>query len=235
MPDRRYTQDEVAEIFLTAAQRPQGPALTTTEPSEGMTLAELQEIGKEVGLAPEAVAEAAHLLQIHGRGKAQTFLGLPIGVQRAVALNRWLSDAEWERLVVELRDAFNAKGRVQSYGSLREWTNGNLQALLEPTQNGHRLRLRTVKGGARTSITIGIVALAVAGVVAVSGAVSGQLAQGLVDSLTWVAAGLGAIGVGAIQLPSWARLRGRQMEEIALRLSAKQVTELAPSPARSEK
>ena len=224
MPDRRYTQDEVAEIFLTAAERPQGPALTTSEPSEGMTLVELQEIGKEVGLAPEAVAHAAQVLEIHGRGKAQTFLGLPIGVQRAVVLNRWLSDAEWERLVVELRDAFNAKGRVQSYGSLREWTNGNLQALLEPTQNGHRLRLRTVKGGARMSITIGLMALAAAGVAAVSGAIGGQLVQTLPEVLTWVAAGLAAIGVGAIQLPRWARLRGRQMEEIALRLSVKQVT-----------
>lgn len=223
MSDRRYSEEEMSEIFLVAAERPERSALPVSE-GEGPTLAELQEIGKEVGLSPEAVAEAAHIIEVRGRGKSQNFLGLPIGVQRAVALNRWLSDAEWEQLVVQLRDTFEAKGRIQSYGSLREWTNGNLQVLLEPTQKGHRLRLRTIKGGARTSITIGLIALAAAAGFALTGALSGDLAGSLPDVLTFVAAGLGAIGVGAIQLPRWARLRGTQMEEIAVRLSAPRIS-----------
>src|SRR2546430_5906981 len=37
----------------------------------------------------------------------RTFLGLRIGVARTVNLNRRLTDEEWERLVVQLREVFN--------------------------------------------------------------------------------------------------------------------------------
>ncbi len=58
MPDeRRYQEDEVAEIFEAASV----PAISRTgAPSqEGLTLTELQAIGREVGIAPERIAEAA--------------------------------------------------------------------------------------------------------------------------------------------------------------------------------
>ena len=62
---------------------------------DGLTLADPQEIGREVGISPDAVAKAANALDLRGRVVSRTFLGLPIGVERTVALNRWLTDAEW--------------------------------------------------------------------------------------------------------------------------------------------
>ncbi len=50
---------------------------------------------------------------------SRTVLGLPIGVARTVDLNRRLTDEEWERLVVQLREVFNARGRTRTEGSLR--------------------------------------------------------------------------------------------------------------------
>jgi hypothetical protein len=218
MTDRRYNDEEVAAIFLAAAEGPQTPPLHAPH-EEGLTLADLQEIGREVGIAPDAVAQAARSLDLRGRAASRTFFGLPIGVERAVALNRWLTDEEWERLVVELREVFNAKGTVRSYGSLREWTNGNLQALLEPTASGHRLRLRTVKGNARASMTAGLAAIGTGAAVAAATAVAGQLGHAVPGIVFLSVVGLGMFANGALQLPGWARLRGRQMEGIAARLA----------------
>src|ERR1041384_7029784 len=81
--------------------------------------------------------------------------GLPIGVERWVTLSRRLTDEEWERLVVELREVFKARGRTQSDGSLRQWPNGNLYALLEPVPGGQRLRVGSLNGAARARITAG--------------------------------------------------------------------------------
>lgn len=142
MTDRRYTDEEVAAIFRTAAEEPQSPPVHVPR-SEGLTLADLQEIGREVGIPPDVVAHAAQSLDVRGRAASRTLLGLPIGVERAVELNRWLTDQEWEHLVVELREVFNAKGTVRAYGSFREWTNGNLQALLEPRRRGRQMEAIT--------------------------------------------------------------------------------------------
>src|SRR5262249_22740866 len=139
------------------------------------TLADLQDIGREVGISPEAVAQAARSLERRGQAATRTFLGLQIGVQHAVALNRRLTDEEGEQLVVELRHVFQAKGNARSPGSLREWPNGNLQALLEPTPTGDRLRLRTLKGDARAFIGAGLATLGASAAVAISSALGGQL------------------------------------------------------------
>jgi len=216
--DRRYNEDEVAAIFRSAAEGSPSPA-PQSPGDEGLTLPDLQVIGREVGIPPEAVAQAAHALDVRGQGASRTLLGLPIGVERTIVLNRWLTDAEWDLLVVELREVFNARGTVTSHGSLREWRNGNLHALLEPTPTGHRLRLRTRKGDARASIVGGLMMLGVTAAVTVAGAAGGSLGNAVPGIVFLAAAGLGLIANGALRLPNWARLRGRQMEGIAARLT----------------
>ena len=184
MTDRRYNDKEIAAIFRAASEGPLSPQ-QEVPPEEGLTLADLQAIGREVGISPAAVAQAAQALDIRRETAARTFLGLPIGVARTVSLNRWLTDPEWERLVVQLRDVFNARGTTRSDGSLRQWTNGNLQVLLEPTETGHRLRFL-------------------------------------------LATGMAMIVNGALRLPGWARLRGRQMDALAAQMASP--NEPSPEP-----
>lgn len=218
MTERRYNDEEAAAIFLSAAEGPQAPALRAPR-EDGMTLADLQEIGREVGIAPEAVAQAARSLDLRGRAASRSFFGLPIAVERTVTLDRRLTDEEWEQLVVELREVFHARGTLRSYGSLRQWTNGNLHALLEPTPTGHRLRLGTLRGNSRASMVAGLLTLGVAAAVAVAGAVAGDL-HGAAPGIAFLAvAGGGMFAGGALRLPAWARLRARQMETIAARLA----------------
>ena len=216
MDDRRYSEEEVAEIFRRATEAQQ-TARRQLPPGEGMTLAQLQEIGREVGIPGELVAQAARSVSEAGDPTSRSFLGLPIGVGRTIELGRQLSEAEWERLVVDLRETFRASGRVRYDGPFRQWTNGNLQALLEPTATGHRVRLQTIKENSLSLMTIGLGFLAVSVAMLVIGGVSGS---GAASSAGTVAAmGAAMFGFGAIRLPGWARLRSRQMEGVVARLA----------------
>ncbi|MBK5188011.1 MAG: hypothetical protein JJD97_07180 [Gemmatimonadaceae bacterium] len=224
MTNRRYNDDEIAAIFQRAAEGPQGASIQSAG-EEGMTLAELQDIGREVGISPEAVDRAARSLDVRPQSGERTFIGLPIGVERTIALDRRLTEAEWERLVVELRDVFKARGTVSSNGSFRQWTNGNLQALLEPTPNGHRLRLSTTKGNIRFSMFAGAAMLGLGIFVATAAAAAGQLAGAVPQAVIMSLAGVVTIASGALRLPGWARLRARQMEAITARLALETAAE----------
>jgi len=218
MADRRYNDKEMATIFRAATEGPQSP-LRDVRTEEGLTLADLQAIGREVGISPDAVAQAAQALDIRQGAASRTFLGLPIGVARTVNLNRRLTDQEWEHLVVQLREAFNARGTTRSDGSLRQWTNGNLQVLLEPTETGHRLRFRTLHGAARASIGAGFAALAMTATVATATAIRGHLSDAIPGIALLLTMGVGMIANGALRLPRWARLRGRQMDALAAQIA----------------
>lgn len=224
MTERRYTEDEVAAIFERAAEA-QHTGRRELPPAEGMTLADLQEIGRDVGLPPELVAEAARSLDRAGRPASRTVLGLPIGVGRTIELGRKLTDAEWERLVVDLRETFDARGNVRYDGPFRQWTNGNLQALLEPTSSGHRLRLRTVKGSARSLMSGGVALVGIAAALTVTSVITGGFAQAGAALVQLSVLGVGLFGIGALGLPRWARQRGEQMDGIAERLALATQTE----------
>ena len=221
MTERQFNDEEVAAIFERAAEAEHG-ALPASSEGKGMTLAALQEIGREVGISPESIALAARSLDQAGRPASRSFMGLPIGVGRTVEFDRPLSDPEWESLVADLRTTFEARGTVRYDGPFRQWTNGNLQALLEPTPNGHRLRLQTVKADARAMMTAGG---AVAGGAAAT-LIALAMAGGLGDSGTltgigfMAAAGIGMFTAGAVRVSGWARRRRTQMEAIIARLAA---------------
>lgn len=214
MTERRYSEEEVAAIFERATDDEQGPGAA----KDGMTLAQLQEIGSEVGIEPVRIARAALALEKTEVPITQRFLGLPVGVQHTIELDRTLSESEWEQLVVDLRQTFQARGVLRSDGTLRQWTNGNLQALLEPTATGQRVRLRTSKGNARAQLAATLMLLGSGSLflaLAPSGAGAGK-AVAIV-----AAAAVGLFTLRAIGWPAWARRRKEQMAEIAARLTTR--------------
>jgi hypothetical protein len=224
MAERRYSDDEIAAILKLAAERQQLTSGSDVTPADagsggdgpGMTLVELQSIAREVGIPAELVAQAASSLDKVGRPAVRRYLGLPIGVGRTVSLQRTLTQAEWERLVVDLRQTFDARGRVRDEGTFKQWTNGNLQALVEPTPAGHQVRLRTLNGGSFTFINGGLAMIAAGAVLQIANAFS--LMHGAPGAL-FAAVGAVFIALGAIRLPRWASIRQRQMESIAARLT----------------
>jgi hypothetical protein len=230
---RRYNEEEVAAIFERAAEA-QHTSLAHLPAGEGMTLTDLQEIAREVGISGDDLADAAKAIDLGGRRPtSRRLLGFPVGVGLTVDLGRTLSDEEWERFVVDLRETFDTRGVLKSEGSLRTWANGNLQAHLEPTGTGHRIRLRTVKGDAR-GLILGGLGIAGSGIVAfLISAFGGVSDAGLLSSLGVVtASGAAMFAVGALRLPGWARLRRRQMKGLGERIAT--VASLPPASDRKD-
>lgn len=219
-PEREYTEEEVAEILDRATQVDRSPSTSAGGSGRGLTLAELHDIGREVGIAEDVITRAARQLDAHPSMEAapdRRLLGSTIGVGRTTYLPRMLTDEEWNQLVVDLRDTFDARGKIRDQGAFRQWTNGNLQALVEPTGEGARLRLRTVKGSGQVYLGMGAAMLAFAPIAAVLALLgtTGDVTSGL----TFAVMGAALVTWAKVTLPSWAKTRERQMEEIIERLT----------------
>jgi hypothetical protein len=227
MPDERtYREDEVAEIFEAAA-RPV-PGSTALSRAEGFTLAELQSIGGEAGLAPERIAQAAAAVELRRGAVRRANLGMPVSVGQTVDLPRAPTDREWEMIVADLRETFGAKGRVGSRSDVREWANGNLHAYVEPTPTGYRLRLGTTKRDAMALNRTGAVGLVMALVWVMVFLLRDGLSDTVFVPLLISAMGGAALAYNAIRLPGWALEREAQMEGIAARTRSL----LGAAPAR---
>ena len=213
---RRYGEQEIAEILRRASEAEEvapPPAAGT-----GLTLAQIQEVGGEVGIAAARIERAARSLDLPEASPPVRFLGAPRSVTRMVPLDRPLSDDEWVRLVVILRETFGAKGTVESIGPLRTWYNGNLQVHVEPWEGGHRVRMSTFKGNVTELTVMGSVFLLMAIFTGLLIYFKKGMDVGLIMSAMFGALGLGVIGSTRLGLPAWADRRAAQMEEIAERI-----------------
>lgn len=216
--ERRYGEEEIAEIFEAAAT-PHGPQRHTPATADGLTLAQLQAIGSEVGVPPDRIAAAASSLDLRrGVHPRRTHLGMPISVGRTVELARAPTDREWDLLVGELRKTFSAQGRDGSSGNLRAWTNSNLHAYVEPTEGGYRFRIGTLKGDAAALNWSGIGLMLLAAVILVALSVTGEPMRELLGPALIGAMGAALFGYNALRLPRWAQEREEQMEYIAQRV-----------------
>ena len=120
MPERTYTEHEVAAIFARAAER--RPAAPRADPTTGLTLAEVEQAGQEAGLDPASIRAAA--------AELSAGFDLPDRSKIAVA-ERWiegpLAAGAWEDLVASLRRRFGAStawwtGDTAPLGTAHEWT-----------------------------------------------------------------------------------------------------------------
>lgn len=221
MSERQFTDEEVAAIFKRASEEEHTAPVQTT--ARGMTLPALQEIGREVGLSADSISRAARALDPSPpAAPSQAFLGLPVSVGRTLELDHALSERDWELLVADLRATFQARGKLRTDGSFRQWTNGNLQALIEPTATGTRLRLKTMNANSLGLMTIGIAGLGVSAATAIGTALAGSLGNPSTVSGIGIMAtiAIGLFGIGAFRLPGWARRRKDQMDEVSARLAA---------------
>lgn len=218
MTEPRYTEDEVREIFERAAAMSEGHAVAHRD---GLSLMELQTIGREAGLDPAAIARAAAALEMRrGAQPRRTLLGMPVSVGRTVALPRAPTDDEWEQLVAELRHTFHAPGTVRVDGTLRQWTNGRLGAFVERDGDGWRLRMTTLKEDAGPLINVGIGGVALGIIITLFMVLTGTVTDDILGALILFLGGVGFLGYNAVRLPVWAGDRESQMERIATRARA---------------
>lgn len=212
--ERRYQDHEIRQILDLAIDEETGPAQPLPA-VDGLTLVELQEVGREVGVLPERITQAVAAFERRGESVPRgTTLGLPTSVGRVVPLPRNPSEREWELLIAELRTTFGGKGEVTSHGGLREWSHGTLHAFIEPTETGHRLRL------ADSSVAMGGIflgGLVVAFALLIFVVLLGKDDPGFKFAVPafFSLLGGGLVAGSAISLPRWAREQERRMEHIS--------------------
>jgi hypothetical protein len=235
--EQRYEPAQVGHL-LDLAYRADMMRRVAGSGEDGSTLEEVQEIARELGIDPRRVAEIALQLQTRVESVAtRRFLGVPISVSRVVGLPRPLSDCEWDVLASNLRDTFGVPGQTGTQAGAREWANGNLRVLLEPTRTGHQLRLSTTHGGMRFLAVVGAAVLVV-GLVSLALSVPALISAGdhlvfkiirLLPSLIVTAFGIGYLALPRLRLPGWAQEREAQMELVAAHASVLAAT---PHPLR---
>jgi hypothetical protein len=218
MSDRRYSDAEVTEILRRATvPRPDGPGSLVQQ--EGMTLGQLEAIAREAGIEPERVAAAAREIDIP-RDTPKRAVGVAVSVSRSVELPRKISDAEWEFLVTRLRETFEAAGKLESHGSLRQWANGNLRVMLEPGINGHRVRFVSLNNGIQARLIAGALAAGFGAAVTLVAATVSSEAAAAAFGTSGILGVLGAFvftsGHGAAK--RWRELRRAQFDALAAEL-----------------
>lgn len=213
--ERRYQDHEIRQILDLAIGQEDAPA--QSHPAvDGLTLRELQEVGHEVGLPPDRITQAVAVFEGHRESVPRgTTLGLPTSVGRIVSLPRSPSDREWELLIAELRTTFGGSGVVTSQGGLREWSNGTLNAFIEPTEAGHRLRLAASNDAPVAGIVLGGVLLAFALLILVVLLGKDALDYRLAVPAFFSLFGGSLIAGSVMVLPGWAREQERRMEHIS--------------------
>src|SRR5690348_9396405 len=101
VPEQRFNEAEVAAIIETATNWKEPRRQQPVDAGEGLTLGQLQEIGRDIGIAAEVMSGAASAVKDIGATETRRFLGLPLRVERNVKLRRRFSEEEWEQVVTD--------------------------------------------------------------------------------------------------------------------------------------
>lgn len=217
MQDRRYDEAEVRRIMQLATTQPD--AGNRAAASHGLTLAEVQSIGSEIGVDAVAIERAAAALDAVPQSPRRS-LGMRIEVNHQAPLPRAPTDVEWMRIVSDLRSTFRAQGSVATGAGVREWRNGNLFVTIEPSAAGYRIRSGTIKGDANAVNALGATGLAAGAAVFASMIAAGEPHVAFVVPALFGASGAGAFLANMLRLPRWAEQRERQLAQVSARADA---------------
>ena len=118
--DRRYTDQEVALVLQRAAEIEERRSDSTA--ARGLTLRELREIAKEVGLSPDVIDEALTLVQAGARPPSGALLGAPLSSKLARGVRGHLGEEALQRLLHVVEEHVEETGTVsEALGTVR-WT-----------------------------------------------------------------------------------------------------------------
>ncbi|MCC7132050.1 MAG: hypothetical protein IT352_05365 [Gemmatimonadales bacterium] len=213
---RRFTDQEVAQVLQRATElEDRRPTELPTAP--GLSLADLHEIGREVGLGPDAVDAAVRSVEANARPRVAAGLVAPLSAKLSWDVPGTLTRADLERLIRLVEERVDLTGTVsEALGTVR-WTSvprgnkfeRNIQVSLTPGETDTRIEVV----GRYPAALRGLLQLLPAGWGAmIAGAVVASAATGLVASLAVM---LGAMGVGyGIGRTIWQFLAGRNRRQV---------------------
>ena len=116
---RVFNQKETAEILKTAAEKSHDGAESE---GIGLTIKELEHVAAEAGIDPAEVNKAAIALDAKRQPVESSFWGGPFSFSEQVERDHEITVAEWEHMLVHIREFFQAKGDVHTRESVFEWS-----------------------------------------------------------------------------------------------------------------
>jgi hypothetical protein len=120
-PGRRFNEKEVARIIKRASelQEEEAPA----ESSNGMSLAELEQVAREAGLDPALVRRAATDLDTRVSDQQPSRLvGAPTTLRLERTIDGELPPEEFESMVLQIQRAVGQVGTATTIGRTFQWT-----------------------------------------------------------------------------------------------------------------
>jgi len=205
--DRRYTEQEVALILRKAAQLDPGAA--TPDAGEGLSLAEIERIADEVGIAPDVVARAAALLSTEALGTAARVFGGPTTLTAEHEAGGTLPRERYGDVVAAIRRVLGMSGETSEVLDGLEWkTVGEttqITVVVRPAAGRTRVQILANRGASAALAYLfpGLAALvggAATGAILEPGVAGGILVMG-------TAVGAGFLGARAIWSAATRRFR----------------------------
>jgi len=214
---RRFTDREVALVLKKASEIEEG---TGSGVSGGLSLDDLKDIAREVGISPAAIAQAVAGID-RGQSKVTTSVlsGAPAGHKAVHAVQGELNEAALNRLIHIVDERMESAGAIsEALGSIR-WTSSDrfssTQVAITP-QNGETSIQVTEKVLPRWKRVFHLLPAAWGTIIAAGVSAS---ASGSESTITLIALAIGAgLGLGAGRA-AWSLLAQRSERRVA-RLAA---------------
>jgi hypothetical protein len=163
---RRYTEQEIRTLFERAAERQEQARRAEAASEAGLSLDELQRIGKSAGIDPEHVAAAAGDLEGADPARAADVRwGVPAEVRQTRLLSGLVSDEAWEQMVAELRHTYGEAGVAGQVGRVREWRSASgsekdaVHVTITPEGGGSRIAVAQRMENQQNEVREGVVAI----------------------------------------------------------------------------
>lgn len=204
---RRYSDEEVALILRKAAQLDTGSA--GPEAGDGLSLAEIERIAREVGIAPDLVARAAAFLVIDTPSTAARIFGGPSDFSAAHEAPGEIPRERYGDVVEAIRRVMGTPGRTSEVLDGLEWKSWGettqVTVVVRPTAGRTRVQILADRGGSA------IIAYLVPSVGALlGGAITGAILEPHVGGgllIIGTAAGVGFLGARTIWAAATRRFR----------------------------
>lgn len=225
MAERTYSEREVADLIGRAVERQQEAAAPHAE--VGLTLAEVERVGRETGIDPTHLRAAAAEMDAAGRTLSRQAGHTPTHVTVERWVDALLMPEGWEDIVAHLEaeiglDTARASGSIQQVGSAYEWSHtsglGVRTTVTASSRGGRtRLRLRQLVGsaGVRTEGIIYGLAIAV-----LAAFIATAIASGPVGLATFVLVWAVAAPATMVLDRHWRETKLRGLDTLADDLSA---------------
>lgn len=117
--EHRYSRDEISKILKRAAELEHKDDID--DDGEGLTVEELQQVSKEVGLHPKYIQRALDELNNPNPSISSNIFGGPFAYHLSNTANGSLSEKEWEEVVSEIRRIHGGIGKTSKLGNTFEW------------------------------------------------------------------------------------------------------------------